>query len=159
MTRIFGLFRRVPAPAGGERGNVSVEGALAFPVLVALIFGLIDFGFAVQARIALEGAARSGAQAALLAPADLGAVEAAVRRAAEDPWLGIGGDRATLSTSVARRCECGGVVQACEDACAAGLDWWRTVEVTVSRPYATLVPYPGIGSSILLTGSAVFRVP
>lgn len=152
MTRILQQWR------AARGGNVSVEGALAFPVLVVLLLALIDFGFAVQARIALEGAARSGAQAALLAPADLGAVETAVRRAAEDPWLGIGGDLTTLATSVARRCECGGLVQACDEPCAGG-QLWRVVEVTVSRPYATLIPYPGIGSELLLTGSAVFRIP
>ena len=46
-----------------DRGSVAVEFALVLPVLLLIVFGIIDFGRALNAQIELTGAAREGAQA------------------------------------------------------------------------------------------------
>lgn len=47
-----------------DRGATLVEFALLVPVLVMLLFGLVEFGVAYDRQQALTGAAREGARAA-----------------------------------------------------------------------------------------------
>jgi Flp pilus assembly protein TadG len=54
----------------GERGAAAVEMALVLPVLLVLIFGLVDFGRALNAQITLTSAAREGVRQAALGASD-----------------------------------------------------------------------------------------
>lgn len=56
-----------------ESGAVAVEFALLLPVLMLLIFGLIDFGRALNAQITLSQAARDGARLAAMGRPDAAA--------------------------------------------------------------------------------------
>ena len=58
--------RRHAASDSRDRGSVAVEFALLLPVLLLLIFGIIDFGRAINAQITLTQAAREGARLASL---------------------------------------------------------------------------------------------
>jgi Flp pilus assembly protein TadG len=49
---------------GGERGAVAVEMAMVTPLLVALVFGIIDFSRIFNAELQLSQAAREGARLA-----------------------------------------------------------------------------------------------
>ena len=57
--------RRDPAD-GVDHGAAAVEMALVLPLLLVLLFGIIDFGRALNAQITLTEAAREGARAAAL---------------------------------------------------------------------------------------------
>lgn len=48
--------------ARGDRGAAAVEFALLLPVLLLLLFGIIDFGRALNAQITITQAAREGAR-------------------------------------------------------------------------------------------------
>ena len=48
----------------GERGAAAVEMALVLPVLLMIVFGLIDFGRMLNAQLTLTEAAREGARSA-----------------------------------------------------------------------------------------------
>lgn len=62
---------RVPTyRRGADHGAVAVEFALLLPILMLLIFGLIDFGRALNAQITLNQAARNGARLAAMGRAD-----------------------------------------------------------------------------------------
>lgn len=50
--------RRAP----DQRGAVAVEFAIILPVLILLLFGIIEFGRAYNAKVALQGAVREGAR-------------------------------------------------------------------------------------------------
>jgi Flp pilus assembly protein TadG len=52
-----------------DRGAAAVEFALLLPLLLLLIFGIIDFGRMLNAEITINEAAREGARAAALAGA------------------------------------------------------------------------------------------
>jgi Flp pilus assembly protein TadG len=73
---------------GGERGSMSVELAVIIPVLVFLMILVAFGGRLVEARGAIEGAARDAARAASLArypgTGPLGATELADQAAASD---------------------------------------------------------------------------
>ena len=64
-----------------DRGAAAVEFALVLPLLVMLIFGIVDFGRMLNAKITLTEAAREGARAASLIGRDAGVARA--REAAE----------------------------------------------------------------------------
>lgn len=51
-----------------DRGAAAVEFALVLPLLLLLLFGIIDFGRAYHSKVTLTHAAREGARALALAP-------------------------------------------------------------------------------------------
>ena len=65
----------------GEVGAAAVELALVLPLLVMLVFGIIEFGRAFYTKTQLSGAVREGARARALG-ADATTTEAAVAAAA-----------------------------------------------------------------------------
>jgi Flp pilus assembly protein TadG len=54
--------RNAPRKTPRDRGAAAVEFALLLPVLLLLVFGIIDFGRALNAQITLTQAAREGAR-------------------------------------------------------------------------------------------------
>ena len=62
MNRHGGRARRRPA----DRGAAAVEMALVLPLLLFLVFGIVDFGRMLNAQIVLTEAAREGARAEAL---------------------------------------------------------------------------------------------
>ena len=50
--------------ARGDRGAVLVEAAFVLPVLLTIVFGIIEFGFAWRDKITVETATRAGARTA-----------------------------------------------------------------------------------------------
>lgn len=51
---------------GGQRGASAVEFALLVPVLLLLVFGIIDFGMAIMSQSVVSNATREGVRAASL---------------------------------------------------------------------------------------------
>lgn len=51
---------------GDESGIAAVEFAIVAPVLVFMLLGMMDIGFAVSKRMALDSAVRAGAEAVVL---------------------------------------------------------------------------------------------
>jgi Flp pilus assembly protein TadG len=66
-----------------DRGTAAVEFALVVPVLLLIVFAIIDFGRLLNAQIELTGAAREGARLAVLGYSDA-AIQARVVAAAPD---------------------------------------------------------------------------
>jgi len=66
-----------------DRGAAAVEFALVLPLLLILIFGIIDFGRLLNTKITLTEAAREGARATALLGGDAGSARA---RAAADGY-------------------------------------------------------------------------
>lgn len=62
-----------------ERGAVMVEFALILPVFVALVFGIISYGYMLSYRQALGQAASEGARAAAVVPSGMSTAQKTTR--------------------------------------------------------------------------------
>lgn len=70
----------------GERGVAAVEFALVVPLLLVVLFGIIDFGFAINRYAIVNNAAREGVR-----EASLGATEAEINAAVNHGMADLGG--------------------------------------------------------------------
>jgi hypothetical protein len=69
---------------GKDRGAAAVEFALVLPILMLLVFGMVDFGRAYNARITLSNAAREGVRVWAL-----GGTEAEATQRVNDTAVGL----------------------------------------------------------------------
>jgi Flp pilus assembly protein TadG len=130
-------MRRFSAAASSrDRGAAAVEFALLLPLLLLIVFGIIDVGRALNAQITLAEAAREGAR---LAATGQPAVVARTQAAA------VG--QANVSVTVTY--------------CQPGAGPEADAEVQVSTPFSFVTPIAALlggssaGSSITLTAQAV----
>lgn len=122
-------FRGFDNAAARDRGAVAVEFALIVPILVALVFGFIDFGRAYNEQITLTQIAREGARLASLNIVDY---KARMMLAVPASWAGkvtIGGSALCTVNSTAS----------------------TDVTVTVTRQFSFTLP---VGTTLTLTGKA-----
>jgi len=125
------MRRRHAATDPRDRGSVAVEFALLLPVLLLIIFGVIDFGRAINAQITLTQAAREGARLA-----SLGAVNPAVQNRVTLAATNLSPVTATVTSS-------------CLPGAGVGVD----AVVTVSYTFTFVTP---VGAFAAMFGSASF---
>lgn len=65
-------------PTRGDRGQSTVELALALPLLCVLLLGVVQVGLVVRHQLAVQAAARNGARAAAAAASTGAATSAAL---------------------------------------------------------------------------------
>jgi Flp pilus assembly protein TadG len=125
-----------------DRGTAVVEFALVLPVLLLIVFGIIDFGRALNAQITLTEAAREGVRLAALGYSDA-AIQARVAAAAS----GLSGVTVTVAAS-----------------CPPGAGPAADAEVNVNYPFSFITPIgavagliggSGLGAPITLTAQGV----
>jgi Flp pilus assembly protein TadG len=68
-----------------DAGQASVEFALALPVLLIIVLGIVQVGVAIRNELAVELAAREGARAAVVSSDPSGAAGRAARRSVRMP--------------------------------------------------------------------------
>lgn len=134
------------------RGQSAVELALVTPILVVLLLVAADFGRVFYTSIAVDNAARAGAQYgshSIVTAADSAGITAAAKT---DGWssLNVSASQCTCITSTN--------VAACATSYCTNNPSATYVTVTVTAPFTTLVNYPGLPSSITLTGRAIMEV-
>jgi len=125
-----------------DRGSVVVEFALVVPVLLLIVFGIIDFGRALNAQIVLTGAAGDAVRLAALGYPDA-AIQARVAAAAPD----LSGVTATVVAN-----------------CPPGAGPSANAQVNVSYTFSFITPIgaiagllggSGLGAPVVLTAQGV----
>ncbi len=133
------MIRRMARHARRDRGAAAVEFALLLPMLLLLVFGLIDFGRALNAQITLTQAAREGARLAALAQPNVASRTQAAATGLSPVTVGV-------------------------TACPANAGSGVNAAVTASYSYQFITPISaiaglfggsGFGSSISLSASGV----
>jgi len=136
-------------------GQSAVELAIAVPVLALMLLAAADFGRVFFFGIAVNNAARAGAQygsQTVITAADVTGMQAAAT---------TDGNNIPSLTATASLCTCQsprGSVAACADSYCDPNSNATFVEVDTSAPFTTIVNYPGIPHSMTLTGKAVMQV-
>ncbi|MCW2738157.1 TadE/TadG family type IV pilus assembly protein [Nocardioides sp.] len=119
---------------GGERGAVAVEFALLMPILLALVAGMIDAGFAINRYTMLNNAAREGVRAA-----SLGQTSAEVT-AVVNKYLG---DSGVTATTVSLTCQKPNSTTPCAS-WTAGKASGGTAILTITYSHPWITPVPGL---------------
>ena len=144
----------------GDRGAAAIEFALVVPWLFVVVFGIVDFGLAMNSQIVINNAAREGARVASLG----GSFDATIT-AAKNAEIGLTGTAPTTA-AVCKLAD--------TTACPGGSSGWAAgnsnaapsgsnVTVTVTYIYAWLTPFwqliPGWKStSMTITRTSTMRV-
>ena len=138
-----------------DTGAAVVEMAVILPLLLLMALGVGDFGRVMYTGITLSHAARAGAAFGAQSTGHAGDV-AGIRQAADEEAQNI----APIVVTSQRVCECtGGAAVSCTLASCGGYGALRAfVEVTTTRTFSTLVPFPGIPSSVPLSRTAKLRL-
>ncbi len=152
MTSLFAQLRQ-------PRGSALVELAIALPVLLLVFFGTVDFARVIYLGIALNNAARAGAQygaQSLISSVDTAGIQATADAASPT----IGAFTATVSTP---SCFCATdsaalTASSCTATCASGQHLAVFVTVTTSATFARVTPFPGIPATVPLVRAARMRV-
>src|SRR5262245_45339015 len=145
--------------AGEELGAALVEFALAVPLLLVVIAGIVDFGFVFQRYEVITNAAREGARLASLPGYDAADVEARVRA-----YVANGLSMANTNTVMPVSGTPKGVEVVYQDLTISGRDV-PTAVVTVNYQHQFLLLGPMLslingswGGSITLTSSSQMRI-
>ncbi len=117
--------------ARGDRGAMLVETAMVLPILILLIFGIVEFGRAYNTQITLTHSAREGVR------------ELAIT---QDP-----GQAATTAKNAATSLD-PAQISVTTTTCTVG----SPVELTVSYPFTYDIPLFG-SNTINMTGTGVMR--
>jgi len=118
-----------------RRGNTVVEFALALPVLLAMLTGVVDYGLYFMQRASILNAAKDATRIAVAAPEDQSPISMA-----EEHAEGI------LAEGMAGCDDCETEVRVVD------LDGWLGLNVRVSRPFeplAGLIPAPETVSAVV----------
>ncbi len=132
-----------------RRGAAVVEFAIIFPLLMLLVLGCVDFGRFAYHYIAVSNAARAGAGYGSMntynpaSPSTVAAWQTNTKQAAADELTGqTGFDATELGISLTTIDEGSGDLR---------------IQVTATYPFRTLIPWPGIPSSVSLQRTVAMR--
>lgn len=158
---------RNPAILRGQSGQSLVEVALVTPLLLAMLFGAIEFGRFAYISILVENAARAGA-----AYGSIGVIQSTdttgIEAAADNDFQGNGQSSSDLTVSSTATCGCdsdGAMTTAgcttennpTAGSCTAG-QWQVMISVTASGTFHSIFQYPWVPNSITLSRTVILRV-
>jgi Flp pilus assembly protein TadG len=139
-----------------NRGTSMIEFALVAPMLIFLFMGLVEVGrytnFAIMAANAARAGVQYGAQNLTTAQDNAGMENAALNDAQNVGNFGTPTAQHLCSVS-------GGALETCSSSSgppAANTVYF--VEVNVTGTFKPLLTYPGIPSSVPVSGNAIMRV-
>jgi Flp pilus assembly protein TadG len=124
------MFRR---SRKDDRGAVAVEFALVFPLLILVLFGVVEYGAVYNAQLVVTGAAREAARE-MAVSGDAGDARAAALNAAPGLVPALAAGDVAIS-----------------GACSPGAD--VTVTISYDKPFLTGM----FGATVELTGTATRR--
>jgi Flp pilus assembly protein TadG len=134
-------------------GTSFIETAILIPAMLLLCCGTMDFARVVYAGVEIASAARAGVQYGALTPGNSGNTPGMTQAALADA-ADLG---SSVTASASNFCTCSGATVACSSTCAGAIpDGY--VSVTANYTYHTVLPYPGLPQTVVLSRTAKMRV-
>jgi Flp pilus assembly protein TadG len=135
-----------------QRGAAALEFAIVVPVLILLVFGIIDFGGVMNAQVVVANAAREGARSAALGGSTTTAT--ATVRTVMGSLPGASDTTITQVTVV-----CTSLTNVVDSTCTSTTDAGGKAVATITYKYTWLSPVPlGLASTINVTQSSQMRI-
>jgi len=149
------MWKINPFSTHNNAGTAAIEFALIAPVLLILLAGLVEIGFAVREAMMVQEAAEAGASYAVQSGWDSTGILNAVTTA-------TGASNIDASPAPQLFCGCpseSGVTHVlCTATCTDGGGPGQYVRVDASIPHATILSYLGLPIPSTLTAHAVVRI-
>ncbi|MEJ0019402.1 MAG: TadE/TadG family type IV pilus assembly protein [Acetobacteraceae bacterium] len=138
-----------------HHGNAAIELVLAAPLLLVMLAGIVNVGYALREAMLVQNAAEAGALYAAEHGWDAAGISAAV--------TGSAGSVAIMAAPApAQLCGCPGpvgvIVAACASACPSGGSPGVYIRISAALAHQQIVPYLGFGVPATLTGESLVRV-
>lgn len=138
-----------------EAGTAAIEFGIIAPVLLIMLAGLVEIGFAVRESMMVQEAAEAGASYAAQNGWDSAGITNAVESA-------TGNTAITATPSPQTFCGCPGesgiTTVLCTATCTGGHGPGHYVRVDASIPHATILSYLGLPIPATLSAHAVVRI-
>lgn len=155
-----GKVRKLYQLAKDRSGVSAIEMGIGAPILVSCAIIATDLGTGMVQQIELTGAARAGAQyASIRKPVQLDFTE--IEQAALDALTSTtgGNELQGVVVSTTLSCECsGGTAIQCTQTCGGGEFRQAYMNITITKDWNPIVPYPGISWPINLSGESTMRL-
>ncbi|HYM04782.1 MAG TPA: TadE/TadG family type IV pilus assembly protein [Stellaceae bacterium] len=139
----------------GRQGSSAVEFALVLPILIATLTAVVDLGMGFYEQMQVRNAAQAGASYATLHGFQATAIQNAVTSAVPLPGV-------TALPAPTQSCGCatgtGIGAAACNSTCPNGQTAGTYVSVSAQVTFRPFLPYPFLGSPLVLTGQASARI-
>jgi Flp pilus assembly protein TadG len=137
-----------------ERGAAAVEFALVVPILIVVVFGIVNLGFVFAQQISLNNGARQGARYAIVDGRTCDQIKAETKDSAATIGMTATQVPEPVVTPVTYT-PCSGTAKPC-----AGKPSGTNIKVEMSRSAAWVIPFPPLftsGNAPTLTGTGVMR--
>lgn len=134
-------------------GNSVIELALALPILLLLLVGIVNYGAAAYRQTAIVNAARTGIEYVARSN-DMSAVAEVVAKA-------LNTDPSTLTIATSQFCECGDMATMCGALCSTtppAVPQNVFLTINVSEPFAPVIDIPVLPYPATLSARATFRM-
>lgn len=139
-----------------QRGSMLVEFALLVPVLLILMFGMVDFSRVFLTAITVTSAAQAGAEYGSSSSSTFSDYTGMQNAATHDA-----SQLSSFTATATQYCSCspGGVSVSCTTTTCAGYGApAKYVKVQTTSTFHTLFPYPLVPSSATVNAAAYIRV-
>ena len=148
-------FSQIRRTNRSQRGTAAIELALAAPMFLTLLVGMVEIGFAAYQAMQTQDAAEAGALYAAKHGWDAAGISAAVVNA-------TGASGMAASPAPSKFCGCPGVggvaAIACTSTCAGGVTPGVYIQINATLPHATILPYLGLPIPSSLTFQSTVRI-
>jgi Flp pilus assembly protein TadG len=138
-----------------RRGTAAVEFALAMPMFLILLLGLVEVGFGTYQAMQVQDAAEAGALYVSKNGWNPSGIAAAVVNA-------TGATGLTATPAAVEFCGCptstGISPVVCTSTCTGGVTPGTYVKVSAALPHQTILAYPGLPLPATLTGQSTIRL-
>lgn len=138
-----------------ESGSAAIEFGLSVPLLLIILMGVVELGYAMYEAMQVYDSVEAGALYAAKNGYDQNGIAAAVANA-------TGTQGITATPAPAQFCGCpntAGIVEtACSATCNDGNSPGQYVRISAALAHQTILPYPGLPLPTTLTAQSVLRL-
>ncbi|MGA2215084.1 MAG: TadE/TadG family type IV pilus assembly protein [Bryobacteraceae bacterium] len=139
----------------GQRGNALLEFAIMAPVMILVMFGVMDFSRIFYYGNIAAGAARAGTEYALLSTANAGNTAGMQTAATND--ASVNTTSAQNFTAVATTfCQTAGTTATVS--CASSGTLWKYAQVSTTLQFSTLFKYVLSPTTVTVAGGSTVRI-